>query len=320
MLLPILFGGWAWFLSHRAPRFDAHLQPHKLGGFYMETQPTTVELYLFATKNVVRSDHYVFDLKTRQQRYAFYGNITGHKDEMWELIEGDDKSLSLQVSDDKTTFRYDLPAAAQKQLRAATKSESGVRFYAWDDKVGLLTDSRLYRWKKRGAPMLKPLKISTDGAGSGTVDEKRKQVIYTDGENMSRFSATDGKLIERIGLPMDENTTMFSMSDYGRIVCLAAPIGEGPRLNWKVYQVAPQRALWEFETETENTPSFFSDDNTLYYLAVPARKIWEVRDAKTGEVVRTLPLVGGARGATLAPDGKTLYCVAGSSLYQQRAR
>ncbi len=322
-LLPLLFGGWALFLSRRAPRFGQEWQPQRLGSFYVETQAANPELTIYATKDVVRSSHYIFDLKTNKGRYSVYGNVTGDGAEMWDLVEDAQKTLHLRVAGGKNPFRYEVPAALQKTIRKDIGEQTGADFFQWDDKVGLLANTRLYRWQQRVAKPLSPLKISASGDGIGTINQARNEIIYADVAAITRFSLRDGKIIKRLRPQTSEDVEWVSLSGAGRYVGYGAPLnshGTSRRLKWQIYRVATEKFVWSFETQDEATSAFFARDGTRHVLAVPARQLWEIRDGATGKILRVLPMLPGTRAGDLSPDGATLYSVANGVLYRQRAR
>lgn len=55
-------------------------------------------------------------------------------------------------------------------------------------------------------------------------------------------------------------------------------------------------------------------------IALPLSGQWQVRDLKTGQLLRALPLVPNTVSGAFSPDGNTLYSVADGVLYRQRAR
>ena len=225
LALPLVLGSWAWFSSHRAPRFDPTWQPHRLDSFYVQTHMVTRQLGLSTTEQEVASSYYVFNLKTRKGHYAFCGSLA------------DDKEvISINYS-----------------------------FIAW-------------------------------------------------------FSARNGKLLKRLKLPIDYDPTLMELSWDAGIVCFISPVNEGPRMRWDVYEVATARFMWSFEAPDLSTPSFMDETLKLYFVAAPDRQVWEVRDLQSGEIKRTLPLIPGTRAGMISRDAATLYTVANSVLYGQRAR
>ena len=322
LVLPLLFGGWAVISSRSVRGFGPEWQPQKLVSFYQETESVNPEIVLHASRDWVCSDHYAFDLKTRQSSYNLYGNIADDENATWDLSEDGEGALHLNVTRDGKTSRYDVPASLEQTLRAAMKDQASVRFYAWDNTVALLTNAQLYRWKRNRPTLQKALKISATGKGSGVVDVKSQTVIYADINDVKHLSALDGHLIKRVVPAMSDDAQWLMLSASGRYVSYGVP-DEGAasrHLRWTIFDASSGRAVWEFEAQDEGTPSFFALADKFFFLAVPPRQIWEVRDGSTGQIIRTLPLVSGTRGGVLSPDGNTLYSLSGGVLYRQRAR
>ena len=89
---------------------------------------------------------------------------------------------------------------------------------------------------------------------------------------------------------------------------------------WRVVDTSTARVKWSYELASREARAVFSRDETL--LAVPAsvRGVWEIRELRTGQLIRTLPLLPGVQTGAFSPDNATLYCVANGVLYRQRAR
>ena len=320
VLIPLLFGGWAWQAGRRTPAFGPQWQPHKLGLFYEATHPVNPDLLLSANRDVVQSENYIFDLKTGRGRYCLYGGISEDETGLWELDKDAKGAMHLKVTQVKRAFAYNVPGATAKAISVAIGDQSGIAFYERGDRLWLLTNSHLYLWKKHAAPLQKTLKISNDGEGTGVIDQAGKTLIYVDINAITRRSLPDGKVLGSV-VPQSGDAQWMAASGYGRYAIYGTPKEASSRaLNWTVNDIATGRIKWNFETPDEGTPTVFFANDTRLLLAVPARQRWEVRDAATGQVLRRLPLVPGTLGAIVSPDGGTLYSVANGVLYRQRAR
>ena len=88
------------------------------------------------------------------------------------------------------------------------------------------------------------------------------------------------------------------------------------------FETRAGRLLWKFDLPTIDTNVIiaFTPDEKTIAIARPDLRAWELRDIQTGQIIRTLPLVPATECAAFSPDGAALYCVAGGTLYRQRAR
>ena len=89
---------------------------------------------------------------------------------------------------------------------------------------------------------------------------------------------------------------------------------------WNVHDAHSGRLLWQYQLEEHIRERAIAPDESVIALPFPAREQWEIRDLKSGEPLRTLPLVPALQSATFSPDARTLYSLAGGVLYRQRAR
>ena len=151
-----------------------------------------------------------------------------------------------------------------------------------------------------------------------------ESVVLPTMEAISRFSTRSGQRTSRLKLPVFArfigDVYATEVSPYGGYAFYLSK-ATGQPLTARVFDTRRPRALWSVGLSRASLcPIAWAPDEKTLALAQPLRRQWEIRDLKTGAILRTLPLVTNAQAAAFAPDGNTLYSVANGVLYRQRAR
>ena len=165
---------------------------------------------------------------------------------------------------------------------------------------------------------------------NGFVEEKvsaiardGESVVSLDSKSIEWRSTRRNRVTKRWKLtgyrPVNQTFEQIQISNYGAFALCNVWIGGANSNQWDVCSTNSGRVLWKFTLTSPTNRAVFSSDEK--WLALPTNGLhWEIRDAQSGVLSRTLPRVPGVRGAVFSPDGATLYSVADGVLYRQRAR
>ena len=231
----------------------------------------------------------------------------------WRLSAEGKPNASLILQDPKghETFQMLPPRNTYR-----TEEFESVRLSARQSVLEAVARNGFFRWHA-GEPRLQRQLTFSDSSIYFQLAPDGKTVLLVKSDGLIFLSTSDGK---------QTGFVPFNQNAYGwiklspRQTYVACGLGFNNPKSWQLMDVATGRVLWQFALDSPDYGPIFSTDETLVALPLATRKIWEVRQTKTGTLVRTLPLVTGARRAAFSPDGATLYSVAGGVLYRQRAR
>ena len=191
------------------------------------------------------------------------------------------------------------------------------------DGLKVLVKYQLVKWKPGllHSPTIVDCQVDFE-QGAYALARDGVRIIDAREDEIAELSIETGNVVKRVPiLPKLTLASIPRVSPFGAY----ALYEDGPAKNsvarWRVVDVSNGRALWRLaSSQLEIYSSVMSLDETIIAVPSLSRKIWQIRDARTGAIVRTLPLVPGAHNGAFSPDGSTLYSVAGGVLYRQRAR
>ena len=279
-----------------------------------------------------------FDLKSGERTRLKNGGIA--EDGTWiaNLRAPKSGQLELSLSDGAQTFAYPIPnvtafnkAGSDANQSAQIFSRQTLRIHA--DRVELVWFDSYFRWNRKSRKLERNCRLEEIGALqdiNGFVEEK-VSAITRDGENVVSLDSTgiewratrNDLLLKRLSLsgcrPSNQSSEQIQISNYGAFALCNVWIGGANSNQWDVCSTNSGRVLWKFTLTSPTNRAVFSSDEK--WLALPTNGLhWEIRDAQSGVLSRTLPRVPNVRGAVFSPDGATLYSVADGVLYRQRAR
>ena len=221
------------------------------------------------------------------------------------IVIGDEKRAFFLSEGDSTPVRYPIPSyEISGTFGLISVSPS-------DNRVDLVLSGHYLRWNKKSTKLERNIVLPPVGR------DQRSDYIA-----LSR----DGKtLIQSVSLDIRTISTrtgriLKTLPTHGSAVALS-PFG-----NYALYRTASiidthtGRELWRFDMETMESHIVFSSDETLVAIPFAYHKQWEIRDLKTGQLLRTLPLLPGVTNGQFSPNNSTLYSIYNGVLYRQRAR
>ena len=151
---------------------------------------------------------------------------------------------------------------------------------------------------------------------TAAISRDGERVVSAGFGGISVNSTQTGKVTRKMPQPRAQ---WVRLSPYGAYAIYNGGPGFKPNV-WRVIETKSGRVSWTFEAAPSADIPIFTTDEKQVALRLNASKIWQIRDLTTGQILRTLPLLPGTQTGAFAPDGATLYSIAGNVLYRQRAR
>ncbi len=218
---------------------------------------------------------------------------------------------------------YDLPVNIS--LREAGFAQPLVRFSPVTNRVEMLVRGRYFRWNAQSRQLERQLHFTFED--NEFVEDDPAIALTKDGETLviaaptliREFSTRTGKLTRRVPLQGVEFFETIRLSPFGAYALYEVG-GQRNDFAQDVVDARNGRALWRLEMDSNQTPAVFCPDESVIAVPLDKRRQWQIRDAKTGVMLRTLPLVPNTDAGAFSPDNATLYSVADGVLYRQRAR
>ena len=194
-----------------------------------------------------------------------------------------------------------------------------VRISPDKNRLEMLLVERYFRWNLKSHRLERDVSLRELGVSMTATIARDGESIVSPNFGLIKIASTKTGQSPRI-VPLQGVRSFESMrvSPLGYYALYDAPGTIGPS-RFNVVDVQTGRALWQFDLDSLRDYAEFSSDEKWLALPLTQRKIWQIRDTKTGKFLRTLPLVPGAHGGAFSPDGATLYSVANGILYRQRA-
>ena len=272
--------------------------------------------YLNIYSNTTDSDT-LFDLKTGAQRSMDSEGIMAVGDWRWKLIIGREVQMQLRRANGPAKL-YDCPSFEADGMKP--NFPDWMRVSPESNRFETLLVNRYYCWELSSGKLKCDVPLVFSGGAIAPLTRDGKTLAIADDNAIAFVSTVSGKVARRVPFITSQSyqATQFSgLGTYALCEANNAVPATNPNL---VIETRTGRVLWKFNREGWWDVIFFSPNEKLLVLPQITRRVWELRDTKTGRVLRTLPLVPGAHGGAFSPDGATLYSVANGVLYRQRAR
>ena len=267
-----------------------------------------------AGERLVSADDEKFDLQTRALTSST-DPIVGVSALTWRLQSHPPNGARLVLE------APDQPARVYPLTDVYTKGEGAgplVRFSPQTDRVEMLLGQNYYRWSARSRQLQRHTVLPGMETYERALAPDGESVIYVDSRNISALSTRSGRLVRVTPLRGFVGGTLAYASPLGRYALYEAPDAQISK--YRVVDARSGRVLWILMMPLADAELVFSSDETEISIPVAKRKVWEIRAAQSGAIIRTLPLVPGTLGGAFSPDNATLYSVADGTLYRQRAR
>ena len=307
-------------------KIAASWRPVKVAVLYKPGQPILVGLgavsALRATpREIVFSDFEsgtICDLQTKQVRALKTEGVSASGSALWRFVGG--SAPKILVRRDATERTYALPTEDAEELNAMARGFDGSSYAvtANAERVELAVGAHYYRWNASS----RALERSTNCDMESSLENKAitrdgASIINAGLSQISALSTESGEFTRHTKVPKT-NAEGARVSAFGTYSLYSPDISNA--MKWRVMATKDARELWQFQTSAKDDAVTMSPDEKWLAIARGDRKIWETRDLKTGQIIRTLPLVPATNIGAFSPDGATLYSVADGVLYRQRAR
>ena len=279
-----------------------------------------------------------FDLQSGERTRLKNGGIAEEGAWMANLRAPKYGQMELALSDGALTFAYPIPnvtASSQAGFDANRSAQllSRQTLRIAPDRVELVWFNSYFRWNRKSRKLERNSHLEEIGGLqdiNGFIEEK-VSAITRDGESVVSLDSTGiewrstridlvTKRLELSGYrPANQTSEQIQISNYGALALYNVWVGGANSAQWEVRGTSNGRVLWQFTLASLANRAVFSADEK--WLALPTDNLrWEIRDAQTGALSRSLPRVPNVRGAVFSPDGATLYSAANGVLYRQRVR
>lgn len=245
----------------------------------------------------------------------------------WHCLTGFNATISkehfsLEVLDEKGKQKhFALPSAwssskdFRKDVDIYVEDSESLRILPEQNRIVFLRWSGIYEWNW-GNQKFKRLTAVKDA------DETEGNVLSRDGKTFLFATKTHflkgitstGLIVAKTFFPSGRFSQQIRFSPYGRYALLDQP-SEGTA--YEVVETSTGKRLWGFKGLLTDRWTISDDEQTIF---VGQGKQWEVRDLKTGTLLRRLQRVPDTSIAASSPDGGALYFASHGVLYRQRAR
>lgn len=271
-----------------------------------------------------------FDLRSGASRISSREGIALGEAALWQLGRNKSQQQLVIRRDGHTPRAYKMPAPAF----AATFGTRSNGIYMPPQvtinggHINLLVGQWFCRWNSESGQLERARTCDIDG----TFDEN---ALALDGEtivNTQMKTNTAGfvsREVSTVSTRTGQRVPRFPVGNPGLFDLKLSPTGayaisqpgNAPALTqWDIYDTATGKRLWSLPLNQTMETVVFSPDEKWVAVERTLRQIWEIRDARTGQVLRTLPLYYDTISGGFSTDGATLYSVADGVLYRQRAR
>ena len=230
------------------------------------------------------------------------GQFNGYR---WVYLLGD-KAYTLEVTDPKGVTRsYIGPASGFP----GQKDELPVRILPARNLVMLVCNGDLLQWNYATGRLLKKSEsranpLSRDAKTGVDISDRKFEIV----------DVASDKVLKTVPWRTPGPLEYEYFSRYGRYCLFDSRDG-----TLRVVEVASGQMLWKFPADSIfDLNALMSDDEKT--IVVPMGNQWQVRDFRSGVIVRRLAALPNVEAAALAPDGAILYSVAHGTLYRQRVR
>ena len=241
---------------------------------------------------------------------------------MWKLTGAEHAQLSLRPTTQPAIapLVYDLPALnAGEKARLKARSSADWNLSPWvrvspaRDSVELFFNERYFRWQQNSRRLERAFTVDVFTTFPPALTRDGHLLVAPTMREIVFFSTRSARPQQRVPLQAVKSYEYMRPSPFGTYTLYDAA-GDS-----KVVDSQTGRVLWQFGDISLFSVAFSPDEKVM---AVPRkeRKLWELRDLRTGKILRTLPMKSGIESSgAFSPDNSTLYSVAGGVLYRQRA-
>ena len=282
---------------------------------------------LDVSERYVSGNGLLLDLKTGSKQ-ATHTFLVGPNAWTWQWLPAPliKNRLVLKNAGQEVVFRLPSPLIAVNdwlQVRVFPQLNSVEALYTqgftkWDKPYRLV----FCRWDLDSLHLQQTRTFSEAKRGLYAIGHDGQTIIRTESappKSLSVISTQSGQTLRRVVWPHLGPNAIMSGRSPTRFFVVADMINMASS-TFRVMDASTGRELYQFRQSGLNAPQFFSPDEKLLCLAIAEHDRWEIRDAQTGQIIRTLPLAPKTQSGAFSPDGATLYSVANGVLYRQRAR
>lgn len=183
--------------------------------------------------------------------------------------------------------------------------------------VQLFLGNRYYQWNLQSRHLEREFQTPVICQPFCAFSRDGQTLIQAGRYAVATFSTRTGRtLTYRPGNPkLQFGMATFGISAYGSYI-----IAHNLDNNFDVEQTRTGHVLWQIDPISIPV---FSPDEAITALPLQEKGLWEIREAKTGHLVRTListPGIPNYDASAFSPDNSTLYYVANGVIYRQRIR
>ncbi len=263
----------------------------------------------------------LFNFKTKTVRPLEAEGIVAGGNGEWHFVGG--AAPYLAVRQGASAERpYAFPVEDFEELNAMPTDlyQDSATVAANDERVEMVVGAHYYRWNVKTRAL--EMNVNCDmesGLENKSIARDGESIINADLSEISVLSTETGQFTRHDKVP-HAGADGAHISAFGAY-CVYEPVTNSQEQIWSVLDTATAGELWKFTLDNwQKDVVLFSPDEKYLIIGRGDRQIWEFHDVKTGEILKTLPMVAGANYAAFAPDGEMLYSVANGVLYQQSAR
>ena len=256
----------------------------------------------------------LFDLNTGAQTNTnALSGVTG--DWIWSIETRAQPHLTLTKGD--TSVIYRIRRLSKRKDFDGDLNVSAFVIAPERNCVQLLLGSRYYQWNLQSRQLEREFQVPIIYGAYCAFSRDGKTLVEAGRYAVATFSTRTGRtLTYRPGNPkLQFGMATFGISTHGSYI-----FADNPGGGWDVEEARTGRVLWQLGRD--GVP-VFSPDETLTAQPLQDKGIWEIRETKTGRLVRTLAAAPGTSdddANALSPDNSTLYYVFNGVIYQQRAQ
>ena len=260
-----------------------------------------------------------FDLASRAVQPLFKTGVLANGDGEWR-IEADGAPRLLVRKGQTPERAYPLPADyVPNSMVLPPPNFNRARVIANETRVELLIGQNYFRWDAVVGQLERAFDVTPNARENQAVTRDGEHIVSADLWQIQTLSTLTGEVVKRVTLsPAQTKNEAVYISNFGKYALYVPP--DSNAMIWQVVETATARVLWTFKAANFYGTAIFSPDEKWLATTRGDRKNWEIRDARTGAILRTLPLVPGAQTGAFSPDGGALYSLADGTLYRQRAR
>lgn len=279
------------------------------------------DLKIQASEQMVAVSDTQFNLQT-EHKEKLHDRMSAVGAWTWNWVGGAKPHLLLRDGT-QAARSYPLPGVGDEE--EWYQVEPLMRFSPATDRVELLFNGNYYRWQARSRRLQRHIQLAdVDSRLAGftrmiALTRDGETVVFAGTTAIREISTRTGRTLRRVPLRGVEFFETIRVSPFGRYALYETP-GQKTYFEQIVVDTRSGRALWKLKMGSNGTDAVFSPDQTVIAVPLAKSKLWEIRDLRTGQLLRTLPFVPNTQSGAFSPDGDTLYSVANGVLYRQRAR